>query len=747
MLVQAVYDATGEKGLLDWSASYDAGEQYKTDITGYNDAYQPTQMVITVPTNSHTSGLTGSYTYTTSYRVDGTPVSETYPAVGGLPAERVTYGNAVTGEALWTSGQDLDGAGSPTGSPHTYVSSATYDTIGRLTARRLGDTSGVSPNVNRGYSYDSLGRLNALTANFQFGTGTPTALQSTAYAFDANNNVASRQDAIGGQVECFSYDSRNRLTRAYTSASCAGSLQDTPGPNPYERTYTFDAASRMTSMASRTAVAQSLTTRTYSYATTSPGGCTAGTAASKPHAPSSVTDYSFGYDCAGNATARTTPSASFTQAWDAQGRLAQVVKAAGATGNYIYGPDGQRLIQEDGTTRTVYLPRQEVVSVNGATATAARYYGAGGATVAARRTGANAGNYFMGGDNQGSVSWMINTATGAASSSRYYPYGEVRGTPNQMPTDHGFVGQIEDDTTALSYLNYRYYDPTTAVFMSVDPLVAETGQPYIYAGGDPATFSDSNGLCMIRSGMHTYDNGLPCASGHGAGGAKPTNELGSAGAADGPKPTAECDGLACKQRINFTIPRIDGAGQVYVGAYIAASETGGPFWSSLGDNRQYFEDPGDCSKSRACLWLDFTNGTGSLTVNYSCSSDGCYDAWPLGSDENNVAQKGDGRRTPFSLEVHATNAVTNSLLGTAPLSVDFGVEVMSDGAGGGYVDINLELFPSYEYTLFGNYYARTEVKPIAGIPIGLELKQTTRYFWVPPIKVGGLPSPLPTKAA
>ena len=40
----------------------------------------------------------------------------------------------------------------------------------------------------------------------------------------------------------------------------------------------------------------------------------------------------------------------------------------------------------------------------------------------------------------------------------------------------------------------RYYDPATGQFLSVDPLVDETGQPYAYAGDDPVNGSDPTGL-------------------------------------------------------------------------------------------------------------------------------------------------------------------------------------------------------------------------------------------------------------
>jgi hypothetical protein len=40
----------------------------------------------------------------------------------------------------------------------------------------------------------------------------------------------------------------------------------------------------------------------------------------------------------------------------------------------------------------------------------------------------------------------------------------------------------------------RYYDPQSGQFLSVDPLVEQTGQAYTYTGGDPVNGSDSDGM-------------------------------------------------------------------------------------------------------------------------------------------------------------------------------------------------------------------------------------------------------------
>ena len=60
-------------------------------------------------------------------------------------------------------------------------------------------------------------------------------------------------------------------------------------------------------------------------------------------------------------------------------------------------------------------------------------------------------------------------------------------------TPFGFQGSYTD-SSGLIYLIDRYYDPSTAQFLSIDPDVAETGQPYEFTGDDPLNSSDPLGL-------------------------------------------------------------------------------------------------------------------------------------------------------------------------------------------------------------------------------------------------------------
>lgn len=58
-------------------------------------------------------------------------------------------------------------------------------------------------------------------------------------------------------------------------------------------------------------------------------------------------------------------------------------------------------------------------------------------------------------------------------------------------------------SSARRVLLHRYYDPATGQFLSVDPVVSLTGQPYAYAGDDPVTESDPTGMLAVGSGGPT----------------------------------------------------------------------------------------------------------------------------------------------------------------------------------------------------------------------------------------------------
>ena len=218
----------------------------------------------------------------------------------------------------------------------------------------------------------------------------------------------------------------------------------------------------------------------------------------------------------GNLTnACASPPAGSTQyTWTPQQQLASVITPTGTTA-MVYDTAGQRIRRQNpsgtNTITTIYLEgidlTQTTTSGGVNTIVATRYYNIGGANIASRRNVGTATTLtWLLGDRQGTASITITAGTTTATRQRYTPYGEHRGTGSSTPTDnlngvtdHGYLNQTEDDTTGLTYLNARYYDPTIGRFISVDPLTApanpQTLNHYTYAGNDPVGRSDPSGLC------------------------------------------------------------------------------------------------------------------------------------------------------------------------------------------------------------------------------------------------------------
>ena len=106
-------------------------------------------------------------------------------------------------------------------------------------------------------------------------------------------------------------------------------------------------------------------------------------------------------------------------------------------------------------------------------------------------------------NSQSSVTYLVSDPEGVrltfnssgtiTAGATYSAYGQVIAGGLSSITPFGYAGGYTDPT-GLIYLINRYYDPSTGQFLSVDPLVGITDQPYQYAGGDPINGSDPLGL-------------------------------------------------------------------------------------------------------------------------------------------------------------------------------------------------------------------------------------------------------------
>lgn len=99
------------------------------------------------------------------------------------------------------------------------------------------------------------------------------------------------------------------------------------------------------------------------------------------------------------------------------------------------------------------------------------------------------------------------SCVGAMWRARYEAYGNT--AAGTIPNGIGFTGHVNDADTGLVYMQQRYYDPTAARFMSLDPVVtdANTGQSfgrYHYANNNPYGFTDPDGRAGIEINCYTY---------------------------------------------------------------------------------------------------------------------------------------------------------------------------------------------------------------------------------------------------
>ena len=101
-------------------------------------------------------------------------------------------------------------------------------------------------------------------------------------------------------------------------------------------------------------------------------------------------------------------------------------------------------------------------------------------------------------DETGSTRALLAADGGTAATFIYSDYGRLISSTGAASTPLLFGGGYHDDATGFTYLVARYYDPATAQFVTVDPALAVTGQPYGYADADPVDNTDPLGLLTVN---------------------------------------------------------------------------------------------------------------------------------------------------------------------------------------------------------------------------------------------------------
>ncbi len=459
----------------------------------YNGDGRVSSHTVRIPASE--PGLAGTYTTGFSHTSTGLVTGIQPVTLGGLRGEAIGTSYDQFGQPKSTAGSNVIVNAShytPYGEPSQYELGVNNST-GTLTFARDAQTrrlTGVNLSVTQAfpqvddlrYAYDPAGNLTRIT-NVQG---------------DSNNGAPTR-------TECFSYDTLDRLSQAWTATdNCAAAPASATvgGPTPYWSSWTFDQIGlRRTQVRHALPGASGDTTTTYSYPAS-------GVGAVRPHAltgssttgPSGTTATSYGYNAAGDTTTRTLPSGTQSLAWTETNRLASVTTPAG-TSSYVYDADGTQLLRRDPTSTTLYLPGEEITRDNTTGAlTGTRYYSHNGTVVALRVGGANIS--YLQADLHGTTQVAVRAEAidnHTVTRRSFDPYGNPLGTGiGVWPDQHGFLNQPHNPATGLTDLGARPYDPTTGLFQSPDPVL-DPGQPaqwpaYSYAGSNPTTLSDPSGL-------------------------------------------------------------------------------------------------------------------------------------------------------------------------------------------------------------------------------------------------------------
>ena len=428
---------------------------------------------------SVTEGPNGTVSY--GYNLRNEPTTITYPGSVGVLTRG--YDNA----GRWTSVQDWNGASTSFG----------YDANSNLTTETMPATGNT---VIDTFGFNNADQLTSITTKHG-----STSLFSATYTRDGNAQVTSDTSATTNQTK-YGYSDLNQVCYA-GSANSAACTSPPSGSQPFA----YDAADNLITIGSTTQVfntADQVTssgTTTYQYdshgnrtttmvgsavtddgydqadrlcwsgPTSSGAGCTAG-------AQTSDTVYCYNGDgvrmlkvTAGSCGAPTT-SETFT--WDVSASL-PLALTDGST-DYVYGPGGLPLEQINGST-TLWYHHDQIGSTRAIT----------------DASGAVKATYTL--DPYGSVT----SCTGATVN-----VGGMNKCTGTITVSNPFLftGQYRDAETNSYYLRARYYDPSTAQFLTRDPMVATTRSPYGYVSGNPLNNVDPSGECGLWGSDTCWDD-------------------------------------------------------------------------------------------------------------------------------------------------------------------------------------------------------------------------------------------------
>jgi RHS repeat-associated protein len=394
----------------------------------------------------------------------------------------------------------------------TGTSTYHYDELDRLSEATDGHGDST------GYEYDLAGDQTKLT--YQSG-------ESVERKFDEDGRLAGIKDWLGNETS-FAYDPDSNLTSTtFPEATSetdryaynlADQITETSFGKSSETlasvTYGRDGEGQVASTSSTELPGEASSSYTYNQANRlTKDGATAyeyDPAGSPTKLGSSAAAYDeasqpehaggtdFSYDAVGERT-KATPSAgpSTSYGYDQAGELASVSRlsegeAPAIEDSYAYSGDGLRTSQTSGGT-TKYLSWDQSAGLPLILGDGNDSFIYGPADTPIEQIDNTTGTVtYLHHDQAGSTRLLTGSTGTVSGKCAYSAYGTP--TCEGSSTPLGFDGEYTSADTGLIYMRARTYDPSTAQFLSLDPLEKLTRAPYDFAEDNPLNESDPTGL-------------------------------------------------------------------------------------------------------------------------------------------------------------------------------------------------------------------------------------------------------------
>jgi len=329
----------------------------------------------------------------------------------------------------------------------------------------------------------------------------------TNYTYDVNNNLEGiivntgmdDNPYLGPVIEIlninYNYDDTGLIT-----------LKDSVTPTDSSSTeYSYDSLSRMNQLTTDTITTGDYVFDDINNITGNPYGDTFTYNSSNEvtnRSNSSATDIDYTYDLRGNRVSQdviTGSEDSSDYVYNGANQLTNVaIDSAPYSTDISYSYDGNGLRNEKTkTVNSVTTTNKYIWDTNTSVpkllenSNTVYIYGAGSAPIA--QINKSTGDItFLFTDKIGSVRITTDTTGAVTSELEYDEYGTIiSGAPLSA---FGFAGEYKDADTDFYYLRSRWYDPSTAQFISVDPILNKTHLAYGYTQGNPLSYTDPTGL-------------------------------------------------------------------------------------------------------------------------------------------------------------------------------------------------------------------------------------------------------------